>query len=477
MSKRNVRKTKSATDSDRLDSCFAWLQLRVPDQSGNPDAALASAVLVATEYAPDAARLARSMLGSRLQLKDLAHDAGLEHDAVIEALHLLARARLLRLATDADDPPGAVLEPTAEDFTLVRRRYADTGVYRFPRFTYIHFADTGEAVVESATGGCRLRVFDSELAAAIVGGSNRITLAGIAEACAEETPCAEFLALLVASGLLVPEDVAQSVDSSNEKFWEFHDILFHTRSRLGRNPEDIGGIYPWYGKEKPEPAVSRPEGSLRSISLPHADIGALTYGDISLTAALERRKSVRAHGAIPISAAELGIFLYRTARIRGFSTFQDVEFTSRPYPNGGASYELELYLCVDRCVELERGFYYYDPVQHQLHLKRRADLELEHALNEAWLSSGKTCRPQVLIVIASRFKRVTWKYRGMAYATQLKNCGVLYGNMYLVAESMNLAACGLGLGNPSRFARMSGRDFYTEGSIGEFMLGSRGWGG
>ena len=64
-------------------------------------------------------------------------------------------------------------------------------------------------------------------------------------------------------------------------------------------------------------------------------------------------------------------------------------------------------------------------------------------------------------MIASRFKRVSWKYRGIAYATQLKNCGVLYGNMYLVAESMNLAACALGLGNPTRFARLADCEFYV----------------
>jgi SagB-type dehydrogenase family enzyme len=97
-------------------------------------------------------------------------------------------------------------------------------------------------------------------------------------------------------------------------------------------------------------------------------------------------------------------------------------------------------------------------------------------LDEAWLASAETCRPQVLIMIASRFKRVSWKYRGIAYATQLKNCGVLYANMYLVAESMNLAACALGAGNPTRFARLADCDFYSEGTVGEFMLGTRAWG-
>jgi SagB-type dehydrogenase family enzyme len=162
--------------------------------------------------------------------------------------------------------------------------------------------------------------------------------------------------------------------------------------------------------------------------------------------------------------------------VRGLHKILGVEFASRPYANGGAGYELELYLCVDRCHELDRGFYYYEPNGHCLLLKSHANSDLEDALEEAWLASAKTCHPQILIMIASRFKRVTWKYRGIAYATQLKNCGVLYTNMYLVAESMNLAACALGLGNPTRFSHLANCDFYSEGTIGEFMIGTRAWG-
>ena len=39
---------------------------------------------------------------------------------------------------------------------------------------------------------------------------------------------------------------------------------------------------------------------------------------------------------------------------------------SRPYPSGGGSYELELYLAVDKCEGLARGFYHYDAGAHAL---------------------------------------------------------------------------------------------------------------
>ncbi len=97
---------------------------------------------------------------------------------------------------------------------------------------------------------------------------------------------------------------------------------------------------------------------------------------------------------------------------------------------------------------------------------------MEAMLYEAWLASAMTCRPQILFTIASRFQRVSWKYEAMAYATQLKNVGVLYSVMYLVATEMGLAPCALGMGNTDRFCRLAKLDYYTEGSIGEFMLGS-----
>jgi SagB-type dehydrogenase family enzyme len=80
--------------------------------------------------------------------------------------------------------------------------------------------------------------------------------------------------------------------------------------------------------------------------------------------------------------------------------------------------------------------------------------------------------PQVLIIVAARFQRLTWKYESLAYALMLKHVGVLYQTMYLVATAMNLAPCGLGGGNSDLFAKVVGCDYYAETSIGEFALGS-----
>ena len=76
----------------------------------------------------------------------------------------------------------------------------------------------------------------------------------------------------------------------------------------------------------------------------------------------------------PITLAELARFLDGTARVQSElkATLDhggdgpELSYTVRPYPSGGASYELELYLAVDTCEGLPRGFYHYDAGAHAL---------------------------------------------------------------------------------------------------------------
>ena len=81
----------------------------------------------------------------------------------------------------------------------------------------------------------------------------------------------------------------------------------------------------------------------------------------------------------PITLAELSRFLDSTARVLSRWTSRVdlgdggplVTYAVRPYPSAGASYELELYLAVDKCEGLARGFYHYDAGGHALAADRR----------------------------------------------------------------------------------------------------------
>ncbi len=84
---------------------------------------------------------------------------------------------------------------------------------------------------------------------------------------------------------------------------------------------------------------------------------------------------------------------------------------------------------------------------------------------------GAPVVPQVLITIAARFARVSWKYSALAYALILKDVGVLTQTFYLMATGMGLGGCAIGTTNIDLFAKLTGIEFHVEGPVGEFALG------
>ncbi|MFL6236669.1 MAG: dehydrogenase, partial [Thermoanaerobaculia bacterium] len=147
--------------------------------------------------------------------------------------------------------------------------------------------------------------------------------------------------------------------------WEFHDLLFHARSRSGRHRNRYGGTYPFLGVTAPLPAVKAPM-SAETVDLHRPEIERLRVEDLPFTRVLEERRSRRESGERPVTVQELGEFLYRSGRLRGVRSTETHEVSGRPYPGGGAIYELEIYPVVNRCEGLDAGLYHYDPQDHRL---------------------------------------------------------------------------------------------------------------
>ncbi len=162
------------------------------------------------------------------------------------------------------------------------------------------------------------------------------------------------------------------------------------------------------------------------------------------------------------------------ARIQHVSEDPLGSITFRPIPGAGALHALELYLVVHRCTDVPTGLYYYAPQAHHLeHLTERTP-HVEQLLGDARDAATLSSTPQVLIILVARFQRLAWKYASLAYALLLKDVGVLYQTMSLVATAMDLAPCALGAGNADLFATAAHLDYYAETSVGEFILGSKG---
>ena len=294
----------------------------------------------------------------------------------------------------------------------------------------------------------------------------------------------QLITLLLNARMLTEQsEEGKSLEDENPSLrsWEFHDLLFHSRSREGRHDQPRGGTYRFAGRLDPPPAL-KPATSDKVIPLSCPDLEKRKREDPPFALVQEARCSIRQYDANPITLQQIGEFLYRVGRVTQREEFEiqtprgpiQMEFARRPYPAGGALYELELYLAVRACENLAAGLYHYEARNHQLEQISALTPEAKGLLLRASQATGIPDEHlQVLIIIAARFQRLSWKYASMAYALMLKHVGVLYQTMYLVATAMELAPCCVGCGDADLFARAVGTDYYDETSVGEFLLGSK----
>jgi oxazoline/thiazoline dehydrogenase len=291
-------------------------------------------------------------------------------------------------------------------------------------------------------------------------------IAGLGEAAAELS-----IDLLWEAGFLSPVDGnGEALEEQDPDLltWEFHDLLFHSRSRAGRHANPYGATWPYRGVMDPLPAL-RPKRSNDAVDLFRPDLERLLLDDRPFTRVLEERRSRRCPGESPLSVRQLGELLFRSCRVRKVMRTEMHEVSDRVYPGGGAVYELEVYPVVRSCEGLPPGLYRYDAGDHRLERLSRMTPEARLLLESAGRTAG-TESPEVLLVLAARFRRMTWKYRAMAYAAILKDVGVLYQTICLVASAMDVSACALGGGNSDLFARAADTRYAAETSVGEIIL-------
>jgi SagB-type dehydrogenase family enzyme len=391
----------------------------------------------------------------------------------------LARRGLLeyRLGRSRDGEDLVVIEPQVPDYWPQAPQLSNADALVLSRFAYMRRRGA-EMVLESPRAGALFRICDPQIATAI---AVLATPQQIKELRRQDGfPGVELLALLLDCQILFKVGVASKsqlrLAEGDQEFvlWDFHDLLFHARSTEGRHANPLGGIYPYVGVIPPPPAV-RPSWPAKTIDL--RKFSAAHSEALSPVAeALRKRRSTRSFdNQQPITLAELSQFLDGTARVLSRSNptpdLDDGGHTVRPYPSAGAAYELELYLAVNLCEGLARGFYHYDAGAHGLTPIGVAPNELEALLAGAQYAMGAAAAPQILITLAARFGRVSWKYSSIAYALLLKDAGVLTQTLYLMASNMELGGCAIGIANIDLFAKMTGVEFHVEGPVGQFAIG------
>jgi SagB-type dehydrogenase family enzyme len=402
-------------------------------------------------------------------------------------IHLLVRRLAAhglleyRLGHSPDAESQVVIEPQTTDYWPRTPQLRDADVLVLSRFAYMRRRGN-EMVLESPRAGALFRILDPKIAATIAtlstpqrvkklrgpDGFEGLELAAVLLDCQ----------MLFKVGRDGDDGLRPTEGDESLVLWDFHDLLFHGRSTEGRHANPIGGVYPYADMMSPLPAV-RPVWPGEKIDLRGFTTVASQAG--SRTAALLReRHSTRSFDdRNPLTLAELAQFLDGAARVHSqWSDTADlgddspvVEYAARPYPSGGGSYALELYLAVDKCEGLARGFYHYDAGAHALVPIAVRTQELEALLRGAEFAMGASAPPQIVITIAARFGRTSWKYSSIAYALILKDAGVLTQTLSLMATGMGLGGCAIGTVNINLFAKMTGIEFHIEGPVGQFALG------
>lgn len=284
-------------------------------------------------------------------------------------------------------------------------------------------------------------------------------------------PCAELIDALVAVGLVVrgrpgaapgaPPLFAEDHDAVLAA-WTPDDLMFHTRSTLGRHDNAFGATFPFGGRRRPRSPARRPPGGIELLRPRRGDVVA---GDPPLTLALE---APAPSGLVAPTAAQLGELLYRTVRLRSMAA-------PGGEPGAGADVsagqEFELYVTVDACDGIPAGVYHYDPSGHLLEPLDVGDAGRRELLESASPAARLKAPPPVLLTFTARFQRLSWWYEGPSYMLVLRDVGSMLHLLLLVCTTMGLPGRAQDFSDIDVGARVLGTDWRIESAVGGFVVG------
>jgi len=153
--------------------------------------------------------------------------------------------------------------------------------------------------------------------------------------------------------------------------------------------------------------------------------------------AMANRRSRRRFSETSLALEELSFLLWATQGVRERS---GAGHARRTVPSAGARHALETYLCVLNVEGLDKGFYRYLPLEHQLVVEYRDKDVAEKigwaAFQQNWMSSAAA----VFIWCAIPY-RMEWRYSLAAHKVILLDAGHVCQNLYLACEAIGAGTC------------------------------------
>lgn len=388
-------------------------------------------------------------------------------DAASEALFQLffmrlVAARLLDLRVREDGRDIFTVSPAPDESLLAPQPTAGS-CWRLNRFAYLRAQDRG-LILESPLTPHRLLLHHPDLTPLVH------SLASGAEVPAAGQGASALLALMLRLGMA--EADTQDQDDGPMAFWEFHDLLFHTRSLGGRHVYPVGASYRFQGQRPSLPLTKQARGG-EVVDLPRPSGEIAARMETPLSRVLESRRSLREFDPRPMTLQELGAFLHASARVQ--KTIRDPrredDISLRPHAGGGARHPLEIYPLVRACQGLEAGAYHYDPLRHALERVPGEPALLKELLAQNPHILEGPQPPQVSLCVAARIGRTAWKYQSIAYKVINQDLGCLYQTFYMTAIALGLAPCAIGSLDASLTSEALGVDWREEPFVGLFTLG------
>lgn len=194
--------------------------------------------------------------------------------------------------------------------------------------------------------------------------------------------------------------------------------------------------------------------------------------DIRLDTALQIRSSSHDFSKELLSFQTLSSFLYHAYGVREQKRAYNVRhFPFRLAPSAGGLQPIDLYLVANQVESLDKGLYYYDPVQHALMLLDEGNMRYQVvrcAIFQDWVASA----PVVLMAVCN-MHRILWKYGVRGYRFAHIDTGVLTQNMYLVGTALGLNTCALAAYYDDRIHDLLGIDGRGEFVTLLFVIGDK----
>jgi SagB-type dehydrogenase family enzyme len=412
----------------------------------------------------------RQMLNGELSLDDLARTRrviGISQCTLLDVIVCQSsKARLLCLTIRRGGLPVVRYRPNGKIIEDLEAIYSPLSI-RLSRFSFIRLNMDGP-ILESGLTASQIHIdpsFAGEFATLTVSGEN-------AQQTEDSRTYSKSLvegvrALLVHGGFTDEHDADPGLS-----MWEFHDLLMHSRVRLGRTVSTVGRSTKQKPTKAPPPFRQPFAGPvIGRVASTHLDVDANGHGLFHL---LSTRRSGRTSDGRNINKDTLFAILYQSSRcISTVPTNRaDQEYVEKRhvYPTAGGAGELETFAVVRSCEGIEAGLYHYNAENDTLSLLKTLASDRRELFRGAAQSAENHETPSVLIVITARIARTMWKYETLSYSLIMKDAGCLLQTLYLVTLAFGINGCAIGAGDADLFSRMLGTSCYEETSMAEFAI-------